>query len=291
MKTIFAHMNGTAIDETVLAGAFRLARRLGAHVEGVRVHPDPAAMAIDASIADMGTATMIAEVLKGLEKRDKDRTNAARATFQAFCQREAIPVTRDPTHSGVSGSWYECEGDAVEQTIACGRLHDLVVLESDGKDTSEFIAEDIGTILVALGRPVLLLPERPVAELGRAIAVAWKDAPEAARALTASAPILAKADRVVILGVGEDEAAHEADKARVEAVAANLRWSGVTAEARYLTLGSQIVPDALFAAARAEGADMMVMGGYGHSRLREWVFGGVTRRVLEDTPMPVLLFH
>jgi nucleotide-binding universal stress UspA family protein len=181
-------------------------------------------------------------------------------------------------------------GDEVETTIAEGRYHDLIVLGRPAEATA-LSTEGIGAVLVGSGRPLLVAPKTPLENLAPTVAVAWKDGPEAARAVTAAAPLLAKAARIVVLTADEGDATCSARVASAERIAAQFRRHGTTSEARLVVPGGRSLPDAVIDTAAACGADVVVMGGYGHSRLRELVFGGFTRHVLQSSRLPVFLFH
>ena len=110
--------------------------------------------------------------------------------------------------------------------------------------------------------------------------------PQAARAVAAAMPFLVRAKEIVILTVAEGE---QPDKS-VDRLMRNLAWHGVRASKRILHPVARNAAETLLAAAQ-EAAGLLVMGGYGHSRVREWVFGGFTEHVLTDAPLPVLLAH
>jgi nucleotide-binding universal stress UspA family protein len=101
-------------------------------------------------------------------------------------------------------------------------------------------------------------------------------------------PFLSVAKQIVIMTVAEDETTI-ADEGAARLMA-NLRWDGFSASARRLEPGAQGAAEILLAAAREQGA-LLVMGGYGHSRVREWIFGGFTQRVLREAEIPVLMAH
>ena len=112
--------------------------------------------------------------------------------------------------------------------------------------------------------------------------------PETARAVTAAMPFLSLVEQMVIMTVAEDETTIKEEGAA--RLIANLRWDGFTASVRRLEPGAQGAAETLLAAARELGA-LLVMGGYGHSRLREWIFGGFTQRILRAAEIPVLIAH
>jgi nucleotide-binding universal stress UspA family protein len=142
--------------------------------------------------------------------------------------------------------------------------------------------------LMASGRPVLIAPARPPTRLSGMIAIAWKDRPEAARAVAAALPFIERADRVVILSV--DEGA-ETDGESCERLRHALAWHNTNTIVQRMKPAGRPAAETLLEAAVAAGADMLVMGGYGHSRTREVIFGGFTRHVLTDASLPILMAH
>jgi nucleotide-binding universal stress UspA family protein len=134
----------------------------------------------------------------------------------------------------------------------------------------------------------LIAPSAPISALPDTVVIAWKSTPEAARAVSAAMPLLPIAKQIVIMTVAEDERTIEEEGAA--RLMANLRWDGFTASVRRLEPGAQEAAETLLAAAREQAA-LLVMGGYGHSRLREWIFGGFTQRILRDAEVPVLIAH
>ena len=118
--------------------------------------------------------------------------------------------------------------------------------------------------------------------------VCWKNAPAPARAVSVALPILAKADRVVVVTVDEDGKT-AADSAI--AVARQLAWHRVPATAEVIGRNGHSVQQALLSAAQKCGADLLVMGGYSKAPLRETIFGGCTDSMLTQAPLPVLMVH
>jgi len=111
--------------------------------------------------------------------------------------------------------------------------------------------------------------------------------PQAARAVTAALPYLSPAKQIVVLMVAEEERTPQEEADRLMA---GLLWHGVPVSVRHLRPEAHSAPDTLLSAA-GEHAALLVMGGYGRSRLREWIFGGFTRRVLRGAEVPVLMAH
>jgi nucleotide-binding universal stress UspA family protein len=139
---------------------------------------------------------------------------------------------------------------------------------------------------MAAGLPLLTVPAGARPDF-RTIIVAWKDTREARRAITEALPFLKRAEtvRVLRIGPGDDEAQG------VSEITERLRWNGVPAEAETRMRVQETVASDLLAAANELSAGLIVAGGYGHSRLREWVLGGVTQGLLEQSSRCVLFSH
>lgn len=148
---------------------------------------------------------------------------------------------------------------------------------------------DPAQLVLTAGRPVLVAPARPTALSASRIVLAWKDTREARRALTDAMPFFKRADSVMVLELcrGDDR-----DNARIRTrdVAEALRRHGVAAEPKAVAHSMANGYD-IMAEADTFGADLIVAGAYGHTRLGEWVFGGVTQDLLAHSERPVLLSH
>ncbi len=165
----------------------------------------------------------------------------------------------------------------------------LIVGRSSSKSPGH--AADPADVLMAVGRPVLIVP--PVRDrdpTGWPAVIAWKDSREAQRAVAAALPLLRHASETHVLEVcepGEQETA----RIRVADVVAWLSRHGLKAEAHVETPGQVGASEDILSFAEVRGAGLIVAGGYGHSRLREWALGGVTQDLLTDARVCVLLSH
>lgn len=288
-RNILVSMTGFESDAVALETAYLIGRLFDARLDCICTRPSLSQMTIGASPFEVGAVMNAAELIADLQAENELRTKNARVAFNAFCGSRRLS-TNSHAKDGVSATWREITGDEVETTIAEARFHDLVVLgrPADGIALS---MSGIGAVIIGCGRPVLLAPKSIPENIAPTVAIAWKDGPEAARAITAAAPLLMKAHRIAVLTA--DEGTGESGKSiqSAERLAAQLRRPGCTAEARLVIPGGRMLADSILDTARADGADVLVMGGYGHSRLRELVFGGFTRHVLNTSPLPVFLFH
>jgi nucleotide-binding universal stress UspA family protein len=190
-----------------------------------------------------------------------------------------------PVDGSVTAEWREVIGDEANQLAKAGRAADLLVL---GRAWGDRSAQMLNSVLMEAGRPLLIVPANPPARIGESVAIAWKECAEAASAVTTALPLLESARQVVILSVTEDG---KADKAGCERLREALVWHNPATKVVHVVRGRTELPEKLLSAAADLGADLLVMGGYSHSRTGEVVFGGVTRRVLQAADLPILLAH
>jgi nucleotide-binding universal stress UspA family protein len=169
------------------------------------------------------------------------------------------------------------------------RAADLIIVGTRHTGGNRQDLVDPGAILLRAGRPVLVVPAAAAPPQLRRVLVAWKDTRECRRALRDALPFLQRAKEVLILGI--DEGQRETARIHLADVAGYLRRHGVvvTGEVWRQTRGP--VATELFHLVRDEAADLIVAGGYGHSRLGEWIFGGVTHELLGSTPVCCMLSH
>ncbi|MCU0839440.1 MAG: universal stress protein [Rhodospirillales bacterium] len=282
IRKILVPVDGSEAARTALKTALIVGRAQGAHVEALHVKLS-AADAVP--LIGEGMSGAFAEELMELTRREADlRAVAARQTFDQCRGELDVPRAEAPIHGEVTTAFIETIGREDDETAHRGRLADLIVVArpSTGSDVTADLT--LNAALYESGRPVLVAPAelRPV--IGRRIAVAWNDSAEAARALAGAIPLLTTADQVWVVtadGGGDGEASCR------DAVA-YLGYHGVAAETR-VVLGARAVGDALLDGC-AE-ADLVVMGAYTHSRLRELILGGTTRYMLEESTLPLLMAH
>ena len=145
------------------------------------------------------------------------------------------------------------------------------------------------SLVLSSGRPIILFPPRTKVSRVRRILVSWNAKRESIRAVADAKPLLAKADAVEVLVVGHER--HSADHGQEAGadIARHLARHGARVDVRRVESGKEDVGHLMLSQAAAFGADLLVMGAYGHSQLNEWVFGSVTRTILYDAALPVLM--
>jgi nucleotide-binding universal stress UspA family protein len=262
-------------------------------MEALHVRPDPAELVRTAGFGDYGSGAMLEDMLKRFEEESKASLDRARQQFNTFVAAAGL-ASREKPEAGAasaSASWREEKGDEAEMTTRQARFHDLVVMARPG-DVADVGALTLESVLLGSGRPILVMPSAPLKTLGQHVALAWKDSAEAARALAAAMPIMAKASAVTVFEI-EEKAQPRAPQpgASLEHVVGALAWHGIKAAGKLVVPKEAGGPDTLLNSASAAGADMIVMGGYGHGRLREMVLGGFTRHMIRHSDLPVLMIH
>jgi nucleotide-binding universal stress UspA family protein len=285
IKAILVHLRGTKGDAAALSAALQVARPFGAHLECLHIRPDWGTLVSRAAPAGMDEA--LTGAIETLQKESADSAQRAFDAFTRFCDDERIPRSEFPPGSSEMGaSFREDIGDDIERLNVHSRRHDLVVVKGGEVDEGGLGLSGVGGLVLSAGRPVLLAPNVPARAI-RIVAVAWKDGPEAARAVAAAMPILVKARRVFVITAGEDDE----PPSDAKGVVTHLQWHGIDAEAHQVEPRGRDAYDALLESARAADADLLVAGAYGRSRLSEVIFGGFTEGLLEDASLPVLLLH
>lgn len=289
IKTILVPASGTtAVDNAAFAAALATARQFDAHIDVLHVRLDPVETAV-AMTTDSAAGTMVPGFIDRLEQDATKRAARARRNFDAFCARAKVKVASAPGRGtkGPTAEWHVEAGDEPRWFVTYGRAADLVVAPR-AKPDDPSPRSLLEAVLLESGRPVLIPSAKaPPASRADTVAIGWKPEPQCARAVVAAMPFITRARRVVVLCVEEDDAAPHDE---TERLLHNLAWHGISAAAERLKPGSGGAATTLLAGA-ARRAGLLIMGGYGHTRLREWVFGGFTQRAVADAPLPVLMAH
>ncbi len=170
------------------------------------------------------------------------------------------------------------------------RAADLIIVGSKAGAVDPLRCVNPAELVLNAGRPTMVVPDKVEWLKHDSILVAWKDTREARRAINDALPLLHQAKGVVVLELVEESTDREAAEARVKDVAAWLARRGIQTSS-IVTKALVAVPDQLAMLAQDEGANVIVAGAYGHTRFQEWVFGGVTRGLLQQQKCAMLLSH
>ncbi|WP_245576860.1 universal stress protein [Kaistia adipata] len=214
---------------------------------------------------------------------------ATEANSQADCLRLRELVLRQ------AGG--RIEANCTDRKVALGLTGEAAAVEARYFDLSilpwakdkPVIQETAQAVVFESGRPGILVPPAASSMPVKHVAIAWDGGRAAARALGDAMPILAQGASATVLTV-QDEKPLEGHGI-AEALAVSLKRRGIRAEARGVTLNGRRIAEALQEAALDAGAGLLVMGGFGHSRMRDFILGGATKGVFADLRLPVLLSH
>jgi nucleotide-binding universal stress UspA family protein len=280
-KTILVHAGDKRHFENVLRPALYLARRFEGHLAALSILPPPI---VQQQLTAFEGQTVVIREHRQLYINDADQM---RARFEDAA-REAGLEDRHEWITDDAGFW------PIWRMVAeYARVADLTVV-AQGEEEPAIAATGEGPeeIVLSAGRPILIVPSRgDHAEVGRRVLVAWNGGREAARAAFDALPLLKGADVVRILWVNPGDEEELAQDVPAADLATALARHKVRAEAAEVTRGDREVGQTLLDAAQEMGADLLVMGCYGHSRLREYVLGGATRVLLRRMTIPVLMSH
>ncbi|MDP3493259.1 MAG: universal stress protein [Hyphomonadaceae bacterium] len=217
----------------------------------------------------------------------EDVRKHARTSLETVREQLQRRLEAEQTPGVVAGELLE-DGQAPSTIAARARHHDVSVVGCPRTDTEQSILE---AALFGSGRPVLLAPQAWVPRpIGERVVVAWKPTRQAARALSDAEDLLLQACRTIVLTVDMDHTEDECRRSGGE-IAAHLERRGVKAEACAIAPIGRTEARAVLDHAAAIDADLIVMGGFGRSRMSEFIFGGMTREMVRTATIPVLMSH
>jgi len=258
--------------ESRQAATIDLANRFDSHVTGLYV-VEPVVLPAYAEVA------IGAELLQ--ESRESS-LNEAKRIGEGF--RSKLD------HAGVANEWRVVEGACAARTIDNAHYSDIVVMsQQNSEDIDDYHTGLIDDVVLGCGRPVLVLPYIGVPEnFGSTILLAWNGSRESVRALHDTMPLLQKAQKVIVMTVNPET---DSDHIAGADISVHLARHDVRTVVNSTVSGDIDIGDTLLSRAADEGVDLIVMGGYGHSRFRELVLGGATRHLLHHMTVPVVMSH
>ena len=275
MKDILVHLGDDRRSALHLQIALQLAVKHEAHLIGLYTAPLPVWPATAEGYVPTDLIDRMIE--EGRKKADKQKK-----LFNDACRKQEV-----------KGEWRFVEDEPLIVVPEHARYVDLAIVgqvedEPSGEGTPSGIIGLPEDTALDSGRPVLVLPYAgPIKTLGNRILLAWDGSREASRALHDALPFLKKAKKVVVFSVNPDTDTHIPG----QDISRHLARHGVKAEAKHTIAPDLDVADALLDAVADLNSDLLVMGAYGHSRIREFVLGGATRDILDQMTVPVLLSH
>jgi nucleotide-binding universal stress UspA family protein len=282
---ILAEVDGGPASEAVVRVALRIGQDFDARVELLHVVvSDEETIPV---VAEGMSSGAVGKMLESLAEQRQIRAETAERLYRTLCVDAGL-ATCEPDAAAAPGqfrvAFRRLEGRESDEVARRGRLADLVVVSGRSAETGFSAA--LEAAIFGTGRPLLMVPEQAPERLGGSIAIAWDGTLGAARAAGAALPMLGRAEKVIVL-----TADMEKFGAKPSALADYLAEHGIDARTWAFLPDDRKLGEQLLAEAEEAGADMLVMGAYGHSRLREMVLGGVTQSVTAKATIPVLMAH
>ena len=283
LRDLLLHVDGTRASAAREDAALALAAAHEAHLVALYCIGD---------IPVEGWAEWPAEVIDRHESEAGQRAREVLDRFARKAERAGVGFETRTAHAPANR--------ISEALVLHARYADLVIVGQ--RDPDEWQAGDapmIEHVLLSCGRPVLVIPyigapgqgREGGARFGHEVMVAWDAGRESTRAVNDALPILERAQRVQVLAVNPRKGdLHHGDEPGAD-IALHLSRHGIDVEAQAVEARDLGTADTILSRLSDRGSDLLVMGGYGHSRLREIVLGGVTRRILEHMTVPVLMSH
>ena len=274
-KTLLVPVDGRSKSARSLGLACSIASTFDSHLIGLFVRPP-------AYIPSAARAEGAEKLLRELQQKvGAELAQEARARFDSVVKPAGMQ----------RAEWRTADGPRAESVALHARYADLVVINQTDPDSAD--ATHFGdAMLLSVGRPVLLVPYAgETSGFGRSVLVCWNASREASRAVIDALPLLKRAVKVTVLSIdGEASRAGHGESPGSD-IALYLARHGVNVFVAQTVSASVEVGSVILSRAFDIGADLIVMGAYGHSRAREIVLGGATRTVLKSMTVPVLMSH
>ena len=275
MKDLLVFLDGTSADEERIVQAEALASRQGAFLTGLFCNALPEVMF--ASEAGMASIDVVSQMQDSSRAEGDSKAEALATRFERLSVLNEI--RRFDVYASQMGLTLASESRTADLFIATRPY---------GHYNGH--AEALEQVLFNSGRACLFLPPVGTPRPFDTVVVGWRNSREAARAVSEARPILEKAKKVVIAMATEDSSPENEGAMPGADISRYLTRHGCDVELSELSKWSN-VGEALLNEAERTSADLLVIGGYGHSRFREWVLGGATRDILTRSEIPVLIAH
>ena len=259
--------------------AAALAERFAAHLIGLYPLPIPEAP----SHFGYYDPTLLDPFFRELREKSQD-----------VCDKEREAFEHAASLRGLSAEWRMVDAGAESDPALHARYADLTILGQLDPDRgdSDLIRARPEHVTLASGRPILVVPYAGRYEtVGRRVLIGWSATREAARAVNDAMPLLAGAEIVTVLTIDAREGPDAHGELPGADISLHLARHGVKAEIERTVSAGISAGDVLLSRAADLGADLLVIGAYGHSRVRELLLGGVTRSILQSMTLPVLMSH
>ena len=273
LTDILVHLDDTDHSDRRLEVALQLAGTFTAHLIGLRVTPWRLFF----------EAELVSGAMEALVQAEREAEEKAEQKFRDRGQQ-----------AGIMPEWRSMRGSFKDILTLNARYTDLVIMgqmlgaRGTGRGTIDLPAR----VALEASKPVLVVPRAgALTSIGRRIMVAWNASRSATRAVNDALPLMQQANRVTVLAINPHRGVHAHGELPCADICTHLARQGVNVEAAQIVTGEKDTGDILLAEVADRACDLLVMGAYSHSRVRELIFGGVTCQVLRDMMIPSMISH
>lgn len=289
LSSILAYVDGGEGSEYVIQTAANLGEAHSCYVEVLHIVKE-----IDTTLFAMdvgGSLTASTEIFRIMKEEGEKREACAKTAFVDFCENMGADTVQPDSKETLSNgkfslSWNLRTGNDGRDLAHRGRLFDILVMAKATDQVGGVDSIQMETALFDTGRPVLITAGNTQNSGSSSIVIAWDGSREAAHSVALSLPLLARAKKVFIISIGQRDPGME-----IEDLGRYLSRHGVNAQYCQISKSNKSVARELLDTSLEKGADMVVMGAYGHSAIGESLFGGVTRDLLENGEISLFLAH
>ncbi len=284
-KTILVPFTGDPGSDGALDSALKMGDAFDAYIELLHVLADPVVALAGMSEGIAGITA--GQVIEAAQAAAETKAMEARKLAEQSCRAAGWTLVEqgEDSKSNRTAVWRELISRENEEIARFGRVADLIVVATPEQDEGSAISGRIAASLFDTRRPVMVAPETAPECIGRKVAIAWNGSREASAAVAAALPFITGADKVTVI----QDAANGADEAG--GLVAYLARHGVAADRVGVPADKRELGERLVYAAVTAGADLLIMGAYGHSRFRELILGGATLGALKHTTIPLFMVH
>lgn len=286
VSRLLAVINGTPESRAVMRAAVSLGKKRPCLIDGLHVRSDKDVVSWSASPFYAGPIP--ADIVTQLREQQDELRRAAKSIFEV--EANGLPYLENgslPAPDQTAVRWQDAFGDQWDVISEQGRTHDLILVSRPTAEHWESESYEAEAALFDSGRGVLIVPQEKTEIAAKHVAIAWADTPEAARSVTAADPFLDDAERVSIITVTKNGR----EEKGIDGLIESLKQKGLDVEIIHQIDNGEPVADQILDCVNDLEADLLIMGAYGHSRLRELLLGGATRGILRHAEVPVLMAH
>ena len=284
VKKILVPLAGRPSDNEVLGTALSIAGDFGAQIVALFARPDPTEAL--PYLGDGVSGQVIEDLLQAAREGADDASARVLTMLNEAAGKAGFPIVGKGAEPPLpSIRFLDVTGRRDEVVASHSRLSDLIVFGESATGIAGGTA--LEAAMMSAGRPVLIAPKKSWAPVGGSVAIAWDESAEAARAVTAAIPFLERARKVTILCIGDKELNPDPGSTLADYLALH----GVVADVHLVDARGRAAGEVLLETAEKAKTDLLVMGGYSHSRLLEFIIGGVTQHIRSHATIPVLMAH